>query len=1388
MEVLFGALAEAILSILIQDVAERPLLSTLRGKLKGDSPEKLALQRALDTAFDTFSRKYPDLAHSFLDRFFLLENRQVAVELAKFLTPHKTPDKSILQQLWDAQFSNNPQVDLAEPFDFLLNVLEDQIKSQVSLQPFISGRALEQLHIIARRNEEQLNLQKEIRDLLAESQKHLDHAQSQSIAQGKDPFQKYLERSRSHVLHLLKGTIYNLEKPLLSMEVTDTPDAITIPFAFQSRRLLWSVPPTESKHKTPQNFDNFLDAFENHDQRVLLLGEPGGGKTTTLLTLALQKIDARLQDNTSLLPIYAEVWTWDGEAPLPQWLAQATNLNVEILEREILSGQVLLLLDGLDELHISNPLSGFGRAKSENSWTEETARNNGESTPHDYQAKFIASISNLSKTPVVVACRTTDYAEISHKTATKFTLDGAVTLQPLTDEQVAHYLKDQPALWQMLQTDDELRDILRTPLLLTVFSIAYSDLNQESIGLQELRNSPGELQDRIFEDYVKRRLDFEQARQDKPLPFSFQQIYEILGEAPFIEWGEVRNRYDLRSDFWLQRINNDESSSNPSVSDLFGSNDDKSNAIATHIFYKLLGQEADEFIALLINMQLMHHGTHESLDFSHILLRDHFAFRYIWPRLFDVDTGTRYRAAKVLGHIRDARALEQLVELLKDGDYRVRQRALQSLIAIGKPAVEPLLLLLTDKDDKACVAAIRGLGKIGDPRAIEPLMQIASGTIEERANQAGETLVVDFNYVGGIYRYLQSVDRRIRKSDKKGYEQQSAMWGLIHFEKSVVSPLIDALRNFHDSGSVLWIVKVVLIEKCKTEKQLAAKLLVNILVDTAEDTIFRMFAAEVLAEVPIVDPELIEVISTALGDPNSQIRLHAGYVLIKQGIMTAVEPFLVAFGGIETHSDEFVENSLEALKKMGSALVEPLIAAMYELAPHSAQEQFWVMSRTLLTEFGEQSASLLADMLMISERPSMPFAVALVALGMIKHREERTTAILIQVLVDQNEESSFRNAAAMALAQLGTLAIDATVDLFDSSDPDVRHYAAWILGQIKAKRTAKYLIKALDDDADSVQLQAVMSLGQIRSKRGIKPLTEALKHNSWNTRYHAVQALGEIGDTRTIENIAELLTPRIEDEETLCIAEVAGYWLVNWGDTRGIERTLLLLQKVEPDDEKEWIEAFAKNFSRIGEPALQPLSTGLLLLETDRGLLWSLVAKSFEQMGEPAIRFLLTQLQHEQVNVRFQASKLLHIIVLEWKKLKAQIDPVFEWEGLKLPLVSDIKIDESSLSESPVTRLKPLIIRALIDALEDNSQQIQDEAAQTLLNFGEAVADPFLSLLVNPTKQGRFAAAWILGELKIRAQCIPCSRQSMIVMQLYVYILFTHLGASQLSPSFVTIA
>lgn len=93
----------------------------------------------------------------------------------------------------------------------------------------------------------------------------------------------------------------------------------------------------------------------------------------------------------------------------------------------------------------------------------------------------------------------------------------------------------------------------------------------------------------------------------------------------------------------------------------------------------------------------------------------------IWT-LQDRDWQVKKCAANALGKIEDPRAVTPLIKTLNDEDTDVRRKAKMALEKFGYYAVEPLIEALKQKDAIIRINSAEVLGKIGDPRAITPLI------------------------------------------------------------------------------------------------------------------------------------------------------------------------------------------------------------------------------------------------------------------------------------------------------------------------------------------------------------------------------------------------------------------------------------------------------------------------------------------------------------------------------------------------------------------------------------------------------------------------------------------------------------------------------------------
>jgi HEAT repeat protein len=83
------------------------------------------------------------------------------------------------------------------------------------------------------------------------------------------------------------------------------------------------------------------------------------------------------------------------------------------------------------------------------------------------------------------------------------------------------------------------------------------------------------------------------------------------------------------------------------------------------------------------------------------------------------------------------------------------------------------------------------------------------------------------------------------------------------------------------------------------------------------------------------------------------------------------------------------------------------------------------------------------------------------------------------------------------------------------NDPQVRQYAALLLGQLKESEGIDPLIHALRDPDKKVRAQAVKALGEIGNP-SVDSLILLLDDTDWKVRYRAAEVLGIIGSTKAV--------------------------------------------------------------------------------------------------------------------------------------------------------------------------------------------------------------------------------------------------------------------------------
>lgn len=121
-------------------------------------------------------------------------------------------------------------------------------------------------------------------------------------------------------------------------------------------RAVFELLPMSKARQEQQERRRFENAVEGilKLRRAVLLGEPGGGKTTTIWKLAAELVAEALQDGKAPIPLLIRLGRWtDAEQSLPEFIAAQLGELGDYLDTLLTEKRAALLLDGLNELPAS---------------------------------------------------------------------------------------------------------------------------------------------------------------------------------------------------------------------------------------------------------------------------------------------------------------------------------------------------------------------------------------------------------------------------------------------------------------------------------------------------------------------------------------------------------------------------------------------------------------------------------------------------------------------------------------------------------------------------------------------------------------------------------------------------------------------------------------------------------------------------------------------------------------------------------------------------------------------------------------------------------------------------------------------------------------------------
>ncbi|RGD59328.1 NACHT domain-containing protein [Kitasatospora xanthocidica] len=238
--------------------------------------------------------------------------------------------------------------------------------------------------------------------------------------------------------------------------------------------------PAASKGKTLDSRD-FHSAYENSMGRLLVLGEPGSGKTFFLRKIMRYAISQAEDDEHNPVPFYLHLSTWGGpRADFESWIIDSISrtygVHEQHLEQWLADTEIAIIIDGLDELPLRRRRECF------------TILN-----------RFLRGRPTLA---VVVACRQQEYAEAK----SLLELRAAVIINPLTVKSLSDTLRPMSSDFRELRNavnrSARLRSLLCNPLFLHLALETYR--HAESVTLDTSKSMQNSLLGQYI-DHCERR-------------------------------------------------------------------------------------------------------------------------------------------------------------------------------------------------------------------------------------------------------------------------------------------------------------------------------------------------------------------------------------------------------------------------------------------------------------------------------------------------------------------------------------------------------------------------------------------------------------------------------------------------------------------------------------------------------------------------------------------------------------------------------------------------------------------------------------------------------------------------------------------------------------------
>jgi HEAT repeat protein len=724
--------------------------------------------------------------------------------------------------------------------------------------------------------------------------------------------------------------------------------------------------------------------------------------------------------------------------------------------------------------------------------------------------------------------------------------------------------------------------------------------------------------------------------------------------------------------------------------------------------------------------------------------------------------GTQYRAhaARRLGELKHEPAVEPLTAALLDSEEQVRLAAIEALGQIGTPQViDPLCRALRSQAWTERRAAARALGATSDSACVEPLIAMLADENAGAAGAAVQSLIaIGQPAVGPLIELVRKTtaemedwpplekpatseedgeegpdEKKKRKKHKSRKDKQEDPNVIQPPEPEPVDPEVARRRA--------------VVEKAERAAYALGEIGDSRAVDVIKPLLGLPYPAlNVTAAVALHEfgePEAIEFLVGRLGTDDPMDATMARTALERMGL-AALDPLGRALAGGETEQRREAAQLLARLSD--PRVLEPLLAAsvdpdgrVRDTAERELQSRLALDTTLdeLLAALEDDNASVRRTALTLIDRSGQAFpldavtpllqdedavvrAAAATILG--QRKDESTLKPLDRLIKDKDDRVRF--AAAAAVAGMGDRrANDMFVDVVKTGDIAHPHFVT--------------AIRALGDTADERavdHLLPLLTMKPPKDRNEAKRIGKSLEP----TRAAAVRALGQIGDRRAVRPIARLIEGEGKPSHGVPYVEV-GEALGRLGDPAAFKTLVNFIQR-----------AAFRTHGAIRRPAMRALAQ----IDPERAI--DALIEQLHQHVDPVdweqnhdICLIFAELKDPRT-IPVLAERLA-TDAPEQRRDSAQalIAVVRENIPEAIAAMEEVSAGGRAGLASALAEVGEPAREQVIEALQSESEKIRHGAAWAIGETKDPnLAEDLLSLVEDKHAEVRAAAAWSLGQLE----------------------------------------